>query len=120
MSFELPWHLYLMGILYVIAGLNHFRNPRLYLKIIPPYLPKPKLLNYMSGIAEVILGIGIFIPMVSKMSAWGIIVLLVAVFPANLFMFSNKKAGMGLPKIILLLRLPLQLILMLWAYYYTL
>lgn len=120
MSFQLPWHLYLMGILYIIAGLNHFRNPRLYLKIIPPYLPKPKLLNYLSGIAEIILGIGICIPMVSTLSAWGIIVLLVAVFPANLFMFSNKKAGMGLPKIILLLRLPLQLILMLWAYYYTL
>ena len=120
MTFTLPWHLHLMGILYVIAGLNHFRNPRLYLKIIPPYFPKPKLLNYLSGIAEIILGVGICIPMFSQMSAWGIIALLVAVFPANLYMFSNKKAGMGLPKIVLLLRLPLQIILMLWAYYYTL
>ena len=120
MTFQLPWHLYLMGILYFLTGINHFRNPRVYLKIIPPYLPNPKLLNYLSGSAEIILGIGICIPIVSTISAWGIIALLVAVFPANLFMFSNKKAGMGLPKIILLLRLPLQIILMLWAYYYTL
>lgn len=120
MTFTLPWHLYLMGILYVVAGLNHFRNPRLYLKIIPPYLPNPKLLNYLSGIAEILLGIGICIPMFSKSAAWGIIALLIAIFPANLFMFSNKKAGMGLPKIVLLLRLPLQIILMVWAYYYTL
>lgn len=120
MTFTLPWHLYLMGILYVIAGLNHFRNPRLYLKIIPPYFPNPKLLNYLSGIAEIILGVGICIPMFSHMSAWGISALLIAIFPANLYMFSNKKAGMGLHKIVLLLRLPLQIILILWAYYYTL
>jgi uncharacterized membrane protein len=120
MSFDLPWHLYLMGIIYISAGLNHFRNPRLYLKIIPSYLPNPKLLNYLSGIAESIFGIGLCIPVFSKFSAWGIVVLLIAVFPANLFMFQDKKAGMGLPKSILLLRLPLQLVLIFWAYYYTL
>lgn len=120
MNFELPWHLYVMGIIYTIAGLNHFRNPRLYLKIIPPYLPNPKMLNYLSGLAEIILGIGICIPAISKYSAWGIVALLIAVFPANLFMFSDKKAGMGLPKSILLLRLPLQIVLLIWAYYYTL
>ena len=119
MTFELPWHLYFMGILYVLAGLNHFRNPRLYHKIIPPYFPKPKLLNYFSGIAEIILGIGLCIPITSVISAWGIIFLLIAVFPANLFMYSNKKAGMGLPKIVLFIRLPLQIVLMIWAYYYT-
>lgn len=120
MTFELPWHLYLMGMLYLVAGINHFRNPRMYLKIIPPYFPNPKLLNYLSGIAEIILGIGVCIPMFSKISAWGIVALLIVVFPANLFMYMNKSAGFGLPKIILLLRLPLQIVLMIWAYYYTL
>ncbi|WP_432673134.1 DoxX family protein [Flavobacterium sp. SM2513] len=119
MTFELPWHLYLMAILYIVAGLNHFRNPRLYLKIIPPYFPNPKLLNYLSGTAEVILGIGLCIPMLSEISAWGIIALLVVVFPANLFMYMNKKAALGLSKTILLIRLPLQIVLMIWAYYYT-
>ena len=120
MTFELPWHLYLMGMLYFVAGINHFRNPRMYLKIIPPYFPNPKLLNYLSGIAEIILGIGVCIPMFSKISAWGIVALLIVVFPANLFMYMNKSAGFGLPKIILLLRLPLQIVLMICAYYYTL
>lgn len=109
-----------MGILYVLAGLNHFRNPRMYEKIIPPYLPNPKLLNYLSGIAEIILGIGVCIPLLSKFSAWGIIALLIAVFPANLYMFTNKKAGFGLSKTILLIRLPIQILLMIWAYFYTL
>lgn len=119
MTFNLPWHLYLMALLYIIAGINHFRNPRLYLKIIPPYLPNPKMLNYLSGIFEIILGVGLCITMFSKMAAWGIIALLIAVFPSNWYMFSNKKAGMGLPKIILLLRLPLQIVLIIWAYLYT-
>ena len=115
----LPWHQYLMGTLYLLAGINHFRNPRLYLKIIPPYFPNPKLLNKIAGIAEIILGIGLCIPQFSVVAAWGIIALLIAIFPANLFMFTNKKAGMGLPKIILFLRLPLQTVLMVWAYCYT-
>lgn len=119
MKFELPWHLYLMATIYIFAGINHFRNPRLYQKIIPPYLPKPKLLNYVSGIAEILLGIGLCIPATSKFSAWGFVALLIAVFPANFFMFTNKKASMGLPKSILLLRLPLQIVLIIWAYYYT-
>ena len=119
MTFDFAWHLYLMASLYILAGLNHFRNPRLYIKIIPPYLPNPKALNYLAGIAEIILGIGLCIPATSEIAAWGIIALLIAVFPANLFMFTNKKAGMGLPKFILLVRLPLQIVLMFWAYCYT-
>lgn len=119
MTFELPWHLYLMGIIYTVAGLNHFRSPKTYLRIIPPYFPNPKLLNSIAGIAEVILGIGLCIPATSTLSAWGIIALLIAIFPANLFMFTNKKAGMGLPKIVLLIRLPLQILLIFWAYIYT-
>jgi uncharacterized membrane protein len=120
MTFELPLDLYIMGFIYVIAGLNHFRSPRLYLKIIPPYFPNPKILNYITGAAEIILGIGICIPLLSVISAWGIVALLIAIFPVHLFMFSNEKAGMGLPKIVLLLRMPLQIFLMIWAYSHTL
>jgi uncharacterized membrane protein len=119
MTFELPWHLYLMGMIYMVAGMNHFRNPGLYLKIIPPYFSIPKLLNNLAGIAEVTLGIGLCIPSFSAVAAWGIIILLIAIFPANLFMFTDKKAAMGLPKMVLLLRLPLQIVLMLLAYNYT-
>lgn len=115
----LPWHLYLMASLYILAGLNHLRVPRVYVRMIPPAFPAPKLLNYISGTAEIILGVLLCIPECTPMAAWGIIALLVAVFPANVYMLTNDKAGMGVPRWILLLRLPLQLVLLYWAWLYT-
>ena len=115
----LPWHLYLMAFLYVLAGLNHFRNPKMYIRIIPPYFPNPKLLNIFSGIFEIVLGILLCFPAFSSYAAMGIIALLIAIFPANLFMYMNRAASFGLPKWVLLLRLPLQIVLMLWAYQYS-
>lgn len=116
---ELSWHLYFMAGIYILAGLNHFRNPKMYVRIIPDYLPAPKLLNICSGLAELILGILLCIPATSKFGAWGIIFLLIAVFPANIYMLTNPKASFGLPKWILWLRLPLQFLLIYWAYLYT-
>lgn len=116
---NLPWHQYVMGLLYVLAGINHFINPRLYIKIIPPYFSNPKLLNKLSGLAEIIVGIGVCIPIISSISAVGIMLLLIAVFPANIYMYQNEKARLGLPKWITLLRLPLQLLLIYWAFSYV-
>jgi len=116
---DLPWHLYLMASLYIIAGINHFRSPGMYIRIIPPYFSNPKLLNILSGAAEIILGFLLMFPFLSHFAAWGIIALLIAVFPANLFMYQNKKASFGLPKWILLLRMPVQLLFILWAYQHT-
>ena len=118
-NMDLPWHLYLMAALYLLAGLNHFRNPRLYERIIPEYLPNPKLLNVLSGIAEIVLAIGLVIPQTSKIAAWGVIALLIAIYPTHFYMLQNPKAHMGLPKWALILRIPLQLLLMYWAYLYT-
>jgi uncharacterized membrane protein len=115
----LPWHLYLMASLYILAGLNHFRVPRIYTRMIPASLPKPKLLNAISGAVEIVLGIMLCIPQFSSIAAWGLILLLVAVFPSNVYMYTNEKAGMGLPKWVLLARLPLQLALIYWAWLYT-
>ncbi|NRT15178.1 putative membrane protein [Flavobacterium sp. 28A] len=114
-----PWLLYLMAFIYTLAGINHFRNPRMYQKIIPDYFGNPKLLNVISGIAEIILGIALLIPVLSNYAAWGIIALLIAVFPTHIYMYQNPKARMGLPTWILLLRMPLQLVLIYWAYLYT-
>jgi uncharacterized membrane protein len=115
----LPWHLYVMAGIYILAGLNHFRVPRFYERIIPDYLPAHKILNYLSGLAEVILGILLCIPETSQYAAWGIIALLIAIFPANVYMYTNNKAALGLPKWVRLARLPIQLVLILWAYLYT-
>lgn len=115
----LPWHLYLMAFIYILAGINHFRVPRLYARLIPPYFPAPKVLNILSGIAEVVLGAALLVPQLTAYAAWGIIALLIAIFPSNIYMLNNKKASMGLPKWILIARLPLQLVLIYWAWLYT-
>jgi uncharacterized membrane protein len=116
---NLPWHLYLMAFMYFIAGLNHFKNPQIYLKIIPPYFSNPKLLNTLSGLSEIVLGIGLCVPIISHWASWGVIALLIAVFPIHLYMYSNEKVSFGLPKWVLFLRMPLQLVLIYWAYQYT-
>jgi uncharacterized membrane protein len=114
-----PWHLYLMALLYILAGGNHFRKPRFYLKIIPPFFTHPRLINGISGLAEISLGILLCVPAASQYAALGIIALLIAVFPANMFMYANESARLGFPKWMLLLRLPLQIVLIIWAYQYT-
>lgn len=108
-----------MAFLYIIAGINHFRSPGMYLRIIPPIFKNPKLINTLSGAAEIVLGILLLFPFSKRFAAWGIIALLIAIFPANLFMFQDKKASFGLPKWILFVRLPLQIVLIYWAYQYT-
>lgn len=115
----LPWHLYLFAALFFGAGINHFRSPKVYLKIIPPFFKNPVLLNKISGAAEIILGILLCIPEYSGYAAWGIILLLIAVFPANIYMYQNESAGLGLPKWVRLIRLPLQFVLIFWTYQYT-
>lgn len=114
-----PWHLYVMAAIYIAAGLNHFRLPKIYQRMIPPALPSPKILNMVSGVAEVALGIALCFTLTSQWAAWGIIVLLLAIFPANVYMYTNKKIAPGIPKWLLLLRLPLQIALIVWAYLYT-
>lgn len=93
--------------------------PRIYVKMIPPTLPSPKLLNIISGIAEIVFGVLLCIPETSELAAWAIIVLLIAIFPANIYMYMNEKAAMGLPKWVRLVRLPLQAVLIYWAWVYT-
>lgn len=116
---NLPWHLYLMALLYIAAGINHFRKPGMYIKIIPPVFKNPKLINILSGGAEIILGIFLILPFATRIAAWGIIALLIAIFPANIYMFQEKKVSFNLPKLILFVRLPLQIVLIYWAYQYT-
>lgn len=95
---NLPWHLYVMVFVYILAGINYFRNPRLYQKIIPPYFPNPKLLNFISGFTEILLAIMLCFPATSNLVALEIIALLMAFFTTHLYMYGNEKARMGLPK----------------------
>lgn len=114
-----PWHLYLMALIYFIAGLNHFRVPKIYYKIIPPFFSNKKFFNAITGILEIILSALLLFPATKNYACYGIILLLIAIFPANIYMLTNEKASFKLPKWVLIVRLPLQILLMLWAYYYT-
>ncbi len=111
--------LILQAALYLFAGINHFRQPRFYLRIIPPWVPKPVLMNQISGIAEIALAILLLIPATRSMAAWGIIALLIAVFPANVYHLQKGGAGMKIPIWLLWLRLPLQGLLIWWAWLFT-
>lgn len=113
-----PWHLYSMAVLYIIAGIMHFVRPKIYLRIMPRYLPKPKLMVVLSGLAEILLGIGLCFSVTKDFSVYGIILLLTIFLLVHFHMLSSEKAAAGIPKWILILRLPLQFVLMYWAYYY--
>lgn len=110
---------YLMAIFFVAAGLNHFLNPAFYLKIMPPYLPWHLFLVYLSGVSEIVLGGLLPIPRFTRAAAWGLIALLIAVFPANIHMAVNPELFPEYSRTMLWLRLPLQLVMIAWAYWFS-
>jgi len=111
--------LWLMGVAYLFAGANHFLKPEFYLQMMPAYLPWHALLVQVSGVAEMLLGVAVLIPRTRRLAAWGVIALLIAVFPANLNMALHPDAFPDAPAIALYLRLPVQLLLIAWAYWFT-
>jgi uncharacterized membrane protein len=110
---------WLLGLLFLAAGVNHFVRPDFYLRIMPPYLPYHVLLVYISGLAEMALAILLLIPRFQNAAAWGLIGLLLAVFPANLHMAMNSDQFPEFHPALLWIRLPLQVVLIIWAYSFT-
>jgi uncharacterized membrane protein len=110
---------WLLGALFVAAGVNHFVNPHFYLRIMPPYLPWHRELVLASGAFEVLGGVGLLIPRLQAAAAWGLVALLVAVFPANVHMALHPGDYPRFPPALLWARLPLQAVFIAWAYWYT-
>jgi uncharacterized membrane protein len=110
---------FLFAVSFVVAGFNHIFNTSFYLHIMPPYLPRPLLLVYLSGLIEIILGVLLLSPKLTWMAAWGLVALLIAVFPANLHMAVNHELYPEYSVTALWARLPLQFVLIGWAYWYT-
>ncbi len=108
----------LFASLFLAGGVGHFVAPGVYLRIMPPELPYPRALVLISGLAEFILGLLLLIRRTRPIAAWGLIALLVAVFPANVFMWRHSDS-FQIPSIVLLLRLPLQGLLIAWAWIYA-
>ena len=113
-----PWHLYLMAMMYIFAGLMHFIKPKAYMRIMPRYLPNHKLLVHLSGLAEIALGLGVCITKLQVISIYGIIAMLIVFLLVHFYMLSSEKAAAGFPKWLLVLRIPLQFGLMYWAWMY--
>lgn len=107
----------LLSLLFIAAGVNHFVSPGVYLKIMPPYLPWPLALVYVSGIIEVVGGIGMAVPRLRRAAGLGLIVLLIAVFPANVHMVIHADDFPAIPFWALVARLPLQGLLIAWVWW---
>ena len=113
-----PWHLYLMATIYVAAGLMHFIRPKMYMRILPSYLPGHKFLVNFSGLAEIVIGIALCFSETKNFAIYCVIAMLTFFLPVHLHMLFEKRASMGLPKWMLIWRIPLQFLLMFWAYSY--
>jgi uncharacterized membrane protein len=106
------------AVLFILAGVGHFVATDAFATIMPPYLPAHRTLVLASGAIEIALGVLLLAPKTAKFAAWGLVALLVAVFPANLHLYRHQEL-LPLPPIVHLLRLPLQGLLILWALAYT-
>jgi uncharacterized membrane protein len=112
--------LLLLAATFIAAGVLHFVRPLMFARIVPPFLPWPMALVYVSGVAEILGGLGLLIPALRPWAGLGLIALLVAVFPANVYMaVAPERAGFGIAPVWLWLRLPLQVLLIAWVWWAT-
>ena len=111
----------LMGALYITTRTLHFVHTSTYLAIMPPYIPAHRALVFLSGAAEIAGGLGILtpIPAIQRTAAWGLVALLIAVMPANIYMVTSHANFHTIPLWAVWLRLPLQLPLIYWAWRYA-
>jgi len=110
---------YLLGLLLIIGGIAHFTMTGFYVNTLPDYLPFHEMIVYISGVVEILLGVLLVIPKTTKKAAVGIIILFIAIFPANVNMYLNHENFPDMSETSLLIRLPIQLVLIAWAYIYA-
>ncbi len=114
--------LILQGVLYAVAGVLHFTSPEAYLPLMPDFLPAHLTLIYVSGVAEILGGVGLLVPKTRRAAAWGLVALLLAVWPANIHValenvpLFGAEQGAGVWNWV---RVVFQLPLLAWAYRYT-
>jgi len=109
--------IYAIAVLFATAGTAHFVWPGAFVRIVPPYLPAPRTLVYVSGAAELLGAVGVLVPSLRPYAGWGLILLLLAVFPANVHMALHPADFERVPAWALYLRLPLQFVLIGWIYW---
>jgi uncharacterized membrane protein len=110
---------WLFGALFALAGANHFVHTGFYVSIMPAYLPWHPELVYLSGVAEIMLGIMLLFRRIERLAAWGMIALIIAVTPANAQMAIHPELYPDYSAALLWARLPFQLVLLAWAFWFT-
>ncbi len=111
--------LYTMSVFYIAAGINHFWHPVMYKRIVPPCLPWPMPLVYISGVCEIVFAL-LLLPLSTRwIAAWLIIALLIAVFPANIQMTLDYSRRHNPYTWVTIARLPIQILLIWWAWQFT-
>ncbi len=108
-----------LALFFVAACVNHFLATSFYLRMMPPYVPFHPAMVQISGVAEIVLAMLLLVPVTTVVAAWGLLALLIAVFPANLQMALHPETFPEFSPRALWLRLPLQGVLIAWAYWYT-
>ena len=120
---EMPAHKkiaarWVLALFFIVAGVNHFLAPSLYLEMMPAWLPAKETANLISGTAEIAGGLGLLIRSLRRSASWGLIALLVAVFPANVHVaLQGHMTGLDAPPWLLWLRLPFQAVFIAWVWW---
>ena len=110
---------YLMSIFYISIGINHFISPDWFVRIVPPYMSYEYELVYISGFFEIILGVLLFFSRFKRITRWGLILLLIAVYPANIYLAQTNGAAMDTTPLVAWGRLPIQFIFVYLAFWHT-
>ena len=108
-----------ISVFFIYFGIDHFINPEFYLSIMPPIFPLHLEAVYLSGLFEILGGVGVLIARTRSIAGWGLLVLLIAVYPANIYMALTPEAFPDIPLFVLYFRLALQFLFFYWAYSIT-
>ena len=120
MKFDIKYFsLIVMGVFYISIGVSHFTSPIWYVQIVPPYLPYKLELVYISGIFEILFGGMLLFKKTRFLAGWGLILLLIAVYPANIYLAQTNGAAMNTTPLIAWGRLPVQFIFVGLAYWHS-
>ena len=120
MKFDIKYlSLIVMGVFYISIGISHFTSPIWYVQIVPPYLPYKLELVYISGLFEILFGGMLFFKKTRFLAGWGLILLLIAVYPANIYLAQTNGAAINTTPLIAWGRLPVQFIFIGLAYWHS-
>ncbi len=109
---------WVIAVFFLIAGLNHFRVPEMYVAMMPAWVPAPATVNVIVGLAEFVGGLGLIFAATRRLAGWGLIALLIAIFPANVHAaLIGRMPGFDVSPLVLWLRLPLQAVFIAWLWW---